>query len=148
MPFPCHWSDHSFRMLGSGRLARRLYVFWYHSFLIRTGISFQTSCKLPLAATLPFCFILIDLAVLHIVDGVSWRLLLLIFGVRAHFGCLVSFSLCRIMRFLTLKFRLKLLCAFSIFHLPFDFDRPVLCRQTAEGFPQHSCCEKGIQEQA
>lgn len=88
MPFLCHWSDHSFRMPGSGHLARRLYVFWYHSFLIRTGISFQTSCKLPLATTLPFCFILIDLAVLHIVNGVSWRLLLLIFWVRAHFRCL------------------------------------------------------------
>lgn len=47
MPFPCLWSDHRLGMLCSGHLARKLYVFWYHSFLIRNRISFQTSCKQP-----------------------------------------------------------------------------------------------------
>lgn len=55
MPFLCHWSDHRFRMLVSGRLARKLYAFWYHSFLIRTSISFQTYCKLPFGYNTSIC---------------------------------------------------------------------------------------------
>lgn len=53
MPLCCLWSDRSFRMLCSGHLARELYVFWYHSFLIRTKISLQTTFKLPLASLFP-----------------------------------------------------------------------------------------------
>lgn len=104
MPFPCLWSDHSFRMLRSGHMARKTYAFWYHSFLIRTRISFQTSRKLPLATTLQFCCILIDLADLHIVSGVSWLLLLLIFLNEICCTARLKHSLsphhCRIMPFL------------------------------------------------
>lgn len=82
MPFPCLWSDHSFRMLHSGHLARKLYVFWYHSFLIRTRISFQTSCKLPLTTRHKLCYILIDLAVLLVVDCIISLLILLIIQER------------------------------------------------------------------
>lgn len=57
MPLCCLRSDHSFRMLCSGHLARKRYVFWYHSFLIRTRISFQTPYNLPLATRHCFCYI-------------------------------------------------------------------------------------------
>lgn len=73
MPLCCLWSDHSFRMLCSGHLARKLYVFWYHSFLIRTRISFQTSCMHPLAIRHDFFFfssdISVDLAVPALLTG-------------------------------------------------------------------------------
>lgn len=53
--FPCLWSDHSLNILHSRKLAQVFYVFWYHSFLIRTRIFFQTSSKQPVARRLPFC---------------------------------------------------------------------------------------------
>lgn len=59
MPLCCLWSDHSFKMLCFGHPARELSVFWYHSFLIRTKISFQTTFKLPMASLFPL-FIYLD----------------------------------------------------------------------------------------
>lgn len=42
IPSLCLWSDHSFRMRCSRPCARELYVFWYHSFLIRPTVSFKS----------------------------------------------------------------------------------------------------------
>lgn len=93
MPFCCLWSDHSFRMLRSGHLARKLYVFWYHSFLIRTRISFQTSCMLSLATRHYFCYILVDLTVLLLVT-VVWLTIFWIksaLPIKAPLFCVTAF---------------------------------------------------------
>lgn len=75
-------------------------------------------CKLPLAARLQFCYVLIDLAVLLIVYSVSWLLLLLIFQVRTIalliwiFPIFLSFSSsCKIILFPTIVWCETIVCS-------------------------------------